>query len=122
MVLIMKNVYHHDIIRLLIKEDRQGLRVRNIARRIYNMHADLFDSSLRYDALYAQIAAYLWTQSRRPSSPFVRTAYGRYSIKSHIAVQLDLFWDAPEYVIHSTDTYKQNNSACDNHRQLTFEF
>ena len=59
MVLIMKNVYHQDIIRLLLKEDRRGLRIRNIVRRIYNMHANLFDTSLRYDALYAQIAAYL---------------------------------------------------------------
>ena len=122
MVLIMKNVYHQDIIRLLLKEDRRGLRIRNIVRRIYNMHANLFDTSLRYDALYAQIAAYLWTQSRQSSSPFVRTAYGRYSIKSHIAVQLDLFWDAPEYAIHRADTNKLDNQMREKHIQLTFEF
>ena len=86
------------------------------------MHANLFDTSLRYDALYAQIAAYLWTQSRQSSSPFVRTAYGRYSIKSHIAVQLDLFWDAPEYAIHHAETHKPDNLMREKHRQLTFEF
>ena len=44
-------------------------------------------------ARYAETACYLWEQSQRSESPFIRTRYGTYAIKPDFAIQLDLFLD-----------------------------
>lgn len=89
----MKNVYHRDIIEILLECGRDGLRIKNIARRIYNRHADLFVSDIDYDEIRNSVGRYLWLQSHRAESPFVRTRYGTYAIKPDFAIQLDLFLD-----------------------------
>lgn len=112
----MKDVYHSDIVNLLIREGAGGLRVKIIARRVYNLHASLFNAGLCYTDLRCQISSYLWKQSRRKDSPFCRIGYGTYAIKGDVAVQLDLFWDAPEYHV------KETRHKGPHHTQLTFEF
>ena len=89
----MNNVYHRDIIEILLECGRVGLRIKNIARRIYNRHADFFVRNLDYSEIRDNVGRYLWEQSLRAESPFVRTRYGTYAIKPDFAIQLDLFLD-----------------------------
>ena len=89
----MKNVYHRDIIEILLECGRDGLRIKNIARRIYNRHADFFVSDIDYGEIRDSVGRYLWEQSHHAESPFVRTRYGTYAIKPDFAIQLDLFLD-----------------------------
>ena len=89
----MKNTYHRDIVEILLECGRDGLRIKNIARRIYNRHADFFVIDIDYGEIRDAVGHYLWEQSRRPESPFIRTRYGTYAIKADFAIQLDLFLD-----------------------------
>lgn len=97
----MKNIYHRDIVEILLECGRSGLRIKNIARRIYNRHANLFEADICYEQLRDSVGKYLWEQNRRPESPFHRTRYGTYAIKADFAIQLDLFLDiAPRSEAH----------------------
>lgn len=89
----MNNIYHRDIIEILLECGREGLRIKNIARRIYNRHIDFFVSDVDYSDIRNNVGRYLWEQSRRNESPFLRTRYGTYAIKPDFAIQLDLFLD-----------------------------
>lgn len=97
----MKNIYHRDIIEILLDCGREGLRIKNIARRIYNKHADFFATDIDYGEIRNSIGYYLWEQSKRNESPFFRTRYGTYAMKADFAIQLDLFLDnAVRYEAH----------------------
>jgi hypothetical protein len=89
----VKNIYHRDIVEILLECGREGHRVKNIARRIYNRHVDLFVSDINYEEIRNSVGRYLWEQSRRNESPFCRTRYGTYAMKPDFAIQLDLFLD-----------------------------
>lgn len=89
----MKNIYHRDIIEILLECGREGLRIKNIARRIYNRHVDFFVKDIEYCEIRDSVGRYLWEQSQRIESPFVRMRYGTYAIKADFAIQLDLFLD-----------------------------
>lgn len=67
----------------------------NIARNVYNRHADLFVHDIHYEEIHQSLQSYLWRESQRKRSIFMRLAYGIYAIKPSIAVQLDLFVDLP---------------------------
>lgn len=112
----MRNIYHSDIMNLLIRQGKEGMKVKLIAKKIYNMHVDLFNRSLDYTDLRHQLSMYLWRQSRQARSPFQRLGYGLYAVKPDLAVQLDLFWDAPEV--------KKEEPRRSTHKdlQLTFDF
>ena len=89
----MNNIYHRDIIEILLECGREGLRIKNIARRIYNRHVDFFVSDVDYSEIRDNVGRYLWEQSKRNESPFHRTRYGTYAMKPDFAIQLDLFLD-----------------------------
>ena len=89
----VKNIYHRDIIEILLECGRDGLRIKNIARRIYNRHVDFFVTDIDYNEIRDNVGRYLWMQSKRLESPFHRTCYGTYAIKADFAIQLDLFLD-----------------------------
>ena len=89
----VNNIYHRDIIEILLECGRDGLRIKNIARRIYNKHVDFFVSDIDYSEIRDSVGRYLWEQSKRAESPFHRTRYGTYAIKADFAIQLDLFLD-----------------------------
>jgi len=89
----VKNIYHRDIVEILLECGREGLRIKNIARRIYNRHADFFVTDIDYSEIRNAVGHYLWEQGRRNESPFFRTRYGTYAIKADFAIQLDLFLD-----------------------------
>lgn len=91
----MNNIYYRDIIELLLPHGKDGLRLSQIVKHIYNQHANLFDNSINYDDIYKAVGLFLWKQSQKRESPFKRNAYGIYAIKPDVAVQLDLFWDLP---------------------------
>lgn len=92
----MKDSYHREIVTILLEAGEDGMRSCNVARRLYNMHADLFASSLVYETLRTDVEQYLWRETKRRFTIFVRKAYGVYAIKPSIAVQLDLFIDLPQ--------------------------
>lgn len=103
----MNNTYHRDIVEILQECGRQGYRIKNIARRIYNQHADFFASDVNYDEIRRSVGLYLWKQSRRRLSPFCRTQYGTYALKPDFAIQLDLFRDCvPHREVHEEPEHK----------------
>lgn len=92
----MKDAYHRDLVNILLEAGENGLRSCVAARRLYNMHANLFASSLLYETLRTDVEQYLWRETKRRFTIFVRKSYGVYAIKPSIAVQLDLFIDLPK--------------------------
>lgn len=92
----MKDTYYRDIVNILLEAGESGMRSCIVARRLYNMHANLFASSLVYETLRTEVEQYLWREAKRRFTIFVRKAYGVYAIKPAIAVQLDLFIDLPQ--------------------------
>ena len=91
----MKNAYHNDIMDMLIRSGHDGLNVRNLARKLYNLHSGIFASDVVYEQLYNQVRFYLYYQSRQRHSPILHLRRGQYAIKQDIAVQLDIFIDMP---------------------------
>lgn len=89
----MKNVYHSDIMQLLLLKGKEGMHVADVSRMVYNLHTNLFDSKLNYQTLHQLIRMYLWRQSRMRRSPFMRVRYGVYAVKPDLAVQLDFCFD-----------------------------
>lgn len=89
----MNNIYHRDIVDILLQAGPDGMRLCNIARNIYNRHADLFASDVVYEDIHYSVMTYLWRESQRKRSIFTHLAYGVYAIKAAIAIQLDLFVD-----------------------------
>ena len=113
----MKNIYHRDIIEILLECGRDGLRIKNIARRIYNRHADFFVRDLDYSEIRDAVGRYLWEQSFRHESPFTRTRYGTYAIKPDFAIQLDLFLD---FTYHG-ETHKEQTKPTANPHHIQLE-
>ncbi len=92
---MMQNVYHGEIMELLLRCGRGGMHVADISKYVYNMHAGLFNSELSFDALHQTLRHYLWRQSRLRRSPFRKAGYGIYAIKDDMALQLDFVFDQP---------------------------
>ncbi len=112
----MKNVYHSDITQLLLRCGRSGMRVADISKYVYNLHAEFFDDQLTFDALHQTLRCYLWRQSNLRRSPFRRVKYGVYAIKDDMAIQLDFCFDQPaepvefeELRLDETKTFPTNS-------------
>ncbi len=89
----MKNEYHKDIVDILLNCGQEGMKVKNIARHIYNMHYGLFATNVVFDNIYNQIRFYLCRQVCLKRAPFMRTRWGYYTIKPDYAIQLDFTLD-----------------------------
>lgn len=113
----VNNIYHRDIIEILLECGHDGLRIKNISRRIYNKHADFFVRDLDYSEIRDSVGRYLWEQSQRVESPFVRTRYGTYAIKPDFAIQLDLFLD----FVTRSDTHKEQAKPTPNPHHIQLE-
>lgn len=116
----MRNVYHSDIINILLRQGQQGMRPCQLARRIYNMHSGLFAMDVNYPDIHRAISQYLWRESKRRGGPFVRVRYGVYAIKGDLAVQLDIFLDAVISDSHHTEEHKPQHKEPST--QLILEF
>lgn len=116
----MKNVYHREIMEALLPCGADGMRICNLARKIYNQHTNLFVCDINYHELYKCISRYLWAQSQLHRSPFKHCKRGYYAIKSNVAVQLDIFIHIPTEEHTSTHAKEVRKSA--NTTQLTFDF
>ena len=113
----VNNIYHRDIIEILIECGRDGLRIKNIARRIYNKHVDFFVKSVDYSEIRDSVGRYLWEQSQRNESPFIRTRYGTYAIKPDFAIQLDLFLD----FVYRSEAHKEAPKPTANPHHIQLE-
>ncbi len=85
----MKNEYYHDIINIPLDKGSEGDTARNIARQIYNHHYGLFETEVVFHDIHHRVRLFLWHQSRRPGSPFMRIGWATYCLKPGFAVQLD---------------------------------
>ncbi len=85
----MKNEYYHDIINILLEKGSDGDTARNIARLIYNHHYGLFETEVVFHDIHHRVRVYLWNQSRKQGSPFMRIGWATYCLKPDFAVQLD---------------------------------
>lgn len=107
----MKDSYHRDIVNILLEAGDEGMRSCAVARRLYNIHANLFASTLVYETLRTDVEQYLWRETKRRFTLFVRKSYGIYAIKPSMAFQLDLFIDLPqekEEVVTTTTSSSQH--------------
>lgn len=97
----MDNVFYRDMISHLIQAGKDGVRVAQMARHIYNLHTTLFDSPVQYDALRRMLNSFLWHSTRHRRSIFVQRSRGVYALKPHVAVQLDFDFadDVPSAVV-----------------------
>lgn len=89
----VKDVYHRDIVAILLASGRNGCRLCRIARKVYNIHIDLFSTDIDYQNIRTSIGHYLWKEAQKPESMFTHREYGVYAIKNNATIQLDLFWD-----------------------------
>ncbi len=95
---------------ILLRNGKDGMNVRRLARQIYNHHCGIFSQDIVYDKLYNQIRFYLWRQSQLRHSPFIHLRRGQYALKQDIAVQLDIFIDAPREDDHQQKAIKRDES------------
>lgn len=90
----MKNIYHHELMVMLMRNGNEGMNVRQMARNLYNSHAGLFDNDIVFENIYSQVRSYMWRQSTIRQSPITWLRRGQYAMRPESAVQLDLFIDA----------------------------
>lgn len=116
----MKDAYHRDIVGILLNSGRNGTRLCRIARKVYNLHASLFNADLNYNDLRTDIGHYLWRESQKTDSIFAHKEYGTYALKNNIAIQLDLFWDQDltNSLCEELSPEKQKNISISNAVQL----
>lgn len=119
----MKNIYHNDILSLLMLRGKEGLHVAKLTRMVFNLHTNLFDRTISYAELHRSIRFYLWRQSRQRRSPFMRVAYGYYAVKPNVAVQLNICFNEKQSAPDpAPEEKKQGPVACDDPRQMTLDF
>lgn len=87
----MKAPFYNDIYEILQAKGCKGLPVRLIAREVYNRHAGLFNTGMTYRRVYQSVRFFLWAQSRKRSSPFMKAgARGQYALKPGVCGQMKL--------------------------------
>lgn len=116
----MKNIYHSDIMQLLLLKGKEGMHVAQLSRMVYNLHTNLFDRHLNYYELHQTIRVYLWRQSQMRRSPFMRVRYGYYAVKPDVAVQLDFCFDDPIEDIPAAPPKKEVTPLNDPRQLLLF--
>lgn len=107
----MKNVYHSDIVGILLDAGEEGLKPCTIARKIFNRHADLFADDVVYEGIHNSVKSYLWRDVQRRGSVFQHKTFGVYAIKPAIAIQLDLFVDIPTDNEETEEEYHTPSNA-----------
>ena len=102
-----RNRYHHDIIEVLKEANGRSMPVRLIARHIYNKNIGLFDENISFEDIYQSVRFYLWSQSNRPSSPFILgKKRGYYQVRKEIfsLIELDFNTPCPDNTEREDDT------------------
>ncbi|MBQ0050155.1 MAG: hypothetical protein KBT12_07995 [Bacteroidales bacterium] len=119
----MKNIYHNDILSLLMLRGEKGLQIAKLTRMVFNLHTSLFDRAISYSELHRSIRLYLWRQARQRRSPFMRVGYGCYAVRPNVAVQLNLcFNEKKEASAPNTQEEKKSEEMVVDARQLQLEF
>ena len=87
----MKNLHYNHMVEELINNP-DGLKVRAIARSIYNSEVTLFDidAANKFKKIHNSVQRFLWSQSRKQKSPFVRKKWGLYALRKGFVYQLEL--------------------------------
>ena len=78
----MKNLHYNHMVEELINNP-DGLKVKAIARSIYNSEVTLFDidAAKKFKIIHNSVQRFLWMQSRKKQSPFERKKWGLYALK-----------------------------------------
>lgn len=120
----MRNVYHSEIMQLLLLKGKEGMHVAQLSRMVYNLHTNLFDQKLNYQELHNTIRWYLWRQSNMRRSPFMHVRHGFYAVKPDVAVQLDFCFDEPieEIMVKEEEVKKQEYDPMTDPRQMVMRF
>lgn len=94
----MNNIYYNQLVELLAYKP-EGMKLCSIVKYIYNCNCSLFEDADLYRQIYSNVRWFLWSQSRRKDSPFVRVngKWGMYGLKKNFMVQLELCFDNWEY-------------------------
>ncbi len=111
----MKNLHYNEMVENLINNP-EGLRIRAIARSIYNSEVDLFDpdAASKFKKIHKSVQRFLWAQSRKRKSPFERRQWGVYALKKGFVIQLELEfadWDDEGLVLDFTPKRKTPMAA-----------
>lgn len=114
----MKNIYHSDIMQILMLKGKEGMHVAQLTRMVFNLHTNFFDHKLNYRKLHNTIRWYLWRQSNMRRSPFKRIGYGYYALKSDMGIQLDICFDEPYEEPQAEEKVQETKS---NVRQLELD-
>ena len=87
----MKNLHYNYMVEELINNP-DGLKVKAIARSIYNSEVTLFDidAAKKIKIIHNSVQRFLWMQSRKKQSPFERKKWGLYALKKGFVYQLEL--------------------------------
>lgn len=96
----MNNIYYNQLVELLAYKP-EGMKLCRIVKYIYNCNCSLFEDADLYRQIYSNVRWFLWSQSRRKDSPFMRIngKWGMYGLKKNFMVQLELCFDNWEYDI-----------------------
>jgi len=111
----MKNLHYNHIVENLI-DNPEGLRIRAIARSIYNSEVDIFtpNAGARFKEIHKSVQQFLWRQSKLKKSPFERTAWGKYALKHNFVIQLELEfedWEDQDIIIPPQINEKKHIAA-----------
>ena len=101
---------------MLMRAGTDGLRLRNIARALYNKDCDLFDPEAegKYQRIHKMVKRFLWSQSRKKRSPFERLKWGTYALRRNFVIQMELCfegWEDEDIVLPPPAKKTQNPTA-----------
>ena len=96
----------------VLMNNPEGMKVRKIARYIYNNDVSLFDfdAAAKFMKIHKSVQQFLWMQSHKKHSPFERKGWGTYALKSHFVIQLELEfedWEDDDIVIEKAPRPKK---------------
>jgi len=106
--------YERQIIEILYRAGKDGMRVKEVARRLYNLNTTLFEP-IDYPHLKAMVQSYLAYQSKRQGGVIVQASRGFYAISQNYMPQLTLEFSDEEAV----ESDENNNSCPEDSRQLS---
>jgi|GEM_PF-2070910 len=89
--------YDRQVIEILYHAGKEGMQVKEVARRLYNLNSTLFEP-IDYPHLKSSVQSYLISQSKREGGVIMQCGWGRYCISPNYMPQLSLEFSTEEFV------------------------